>query len=51
MKIRMDREERHGPTVTNHADAFGFCLAVELGTLHEILLATYTLGVAEAGFG
>lgn len=39
------------PTVANHANPFGFRLAVELGALHEILLAAYALGVAEACFG
>jgi hypothetical protein len=47
----MDREERCGPTVANHANPFGFRLAVELGAFHEILLAAYALGVAEACFG
>jgi len=46
----MDREERYGPTVANHANPFGFRLAVELGALHKILLAAYTLGVTEACF-
>ena len=46
----MDREERYGPTVANHANPFGFRLAVELGALHKILLAAYTLGVTKACF-
>jgi hypothetical protein len=47
----IDWRKADGPTVANHAYAFGFSLAVELGALHEVLFAAHTLGVAEACFG
>jgi hypothetical protein len=39
------------PTIPNHADTFGFCLAVKFGALHKIFLAAYALGIAKACFG
>jgi hypothetical protein len=38
------------PAVADHAHTLGFSHAVEFGALLEVLLAAYSLGVAEAGF-
>ncbi len=39
------------PAVANHAHALGLRLAVELGALLQVFLATNTLRVAKAGLG